>query len=79
MFRPNERQCAILAFLDHHEGLYSAVDISQAIGSNLSTAFRTDLNILLAAGRILRQPVSSDANRLAWGYTIAHRMPPLEI
>lgn len=79
MFTPNERQVAILRFLERNVGLYSALDIAQAIGCNLSTALRTDLNILLAAGMIARQPVSSDANRLAWGYTLSKHLQELPL
>lgn len=78
MFKPNERQVAILRFLSNNEGLYSALDISQAIGCRLTTALRTDLNILIAVGQIKRQPVSSDNNRLAWGYAAAYRLPEFQ-
>lgn len=77
MFKPNERQKEIIRFLTNFPGLYTVSDIAQAIDRPLSTSLRTDVNVLLAAGKIARQVVSSDSNRLAWGYAIVEVLPEL--
>jgi len=77
MYKPNARQEEILRFFVHFDGLFTVADLAAALDRPLTTSLRTDINLLLAAGLVVRQVVSGDTNKLAWGYTIPSKAPAL--
>lgn len=61
-------QNEIERFLKAFPGLYTVSMIAEAIDRRPTTSLRTALNILVASGKVGKQTVVTDGNRLAWGY-----------
>jgi len=67
----------VLNFLINYPGLYTVTDIAEAIGRAPNTNLRMALALLVAEGKVNRQPVYSDTMRLAFGYCLAEVGPKL--
>lgn len=67
----------VLNFLINYPGLYTVSDIASAIERPANTNLRNALALLVAEGKVNRQPVFSDNYRLAFGYALAEHAPKL--
>lgn len=67
----------VLNFLINYPGLFTVTDIAAALDRPANTNLRTALALLVAEGKVVRQPVFSDNYRLAFGYTLAENAPKM--
>lgn len=67
----------VLKFLTENEGLFTVNDIAYGIGRKANTNLRTAIALLVEGGHLSKQPVYSDAYRLAFGYCLSANCPKL--